>query len=589
MEDSSLEVKPVPPKKKKATRFDAAEALRQANQFFNPHAPMEDGKIVAEAINMHQAPWVEMGSLDDDSVLPILEQVVAKQLAIEGMRKKYEVAKRLGRVVKFFVNETGSTDWDECKSLYPMHTTKDLLEPFESNWRAKGDVPKALVAHVERAKAWKELNDKRVGESRRTKQKMAMAEEATAHFSDWTEIRDGDHSGFVKVLEGDMLDLNNLQKPLPFSLTICDFPYGFDLPMSVDDNRHFPEDDIVHVLQNIKEVCMGPLWTVVGFCSLDVMSYVRSAFAMVCHSGQEVITWCKPNVMNTDGPRLISATKFCVIGYYSVSGKREAAHYNFASTDVLHNYRIFDAVMKKYNHPLDLEVLCPYQKPVALYDWLVDKFSPPGSYVIDAFSGSGTGAIACVLCNRNCLVVEKNSRCISGIRSRILNDIGPTIERERRRKEAEEEEKHYNHAFIAEEEVTGTSAQPTHDELKVISPAKIMLAPSAVSGEAVTTTAAQAVMGEGAPAAAEGTAATGAAAAAREARVVGPVATATATTPTTAAAAAQRSQGSCAEPAASQDSSRGTTTRSRKRKLAAEEVTSPKATTHVIALSSKGH
>ncbi|GBG87022.1 hypothetical protein CBR_g44476 [Chara braunii] len=531
-EEGASAVKPVAEKKKKEKRFDVAEALRQANAFFHPHAPVEDEKIVAEPLDMPQAPWVEMGSLDDDSVTPILEQVIAKELSIEGMRKKFEVAKRLGYVAKYFLTETGSSTWEECKELYPVHTTKELLEPFASNWRAKGDVPKALVAHVDRAKAWKELDDKRKAEMRRSRQRIALAEEATVHFSDWTEIKHEDRSGLVKVLEGDMLDLKNLQNPLPFSLVICDFPYGFNLSMLADDTQPFPEDDIVHVLQNVKEVCTGPLWTVAGFCSVNMLSYVRNAFVRVCNAGQEVVTWCKPNVMNTGDPRLVSAIEFCVIGYYSVTGSREAAHYNFASTDPCHNYRLFDAVMKK-----------------------------------------------------NCLVVEKNSRCVIGIRTRILNDIGPTIDRECRRKEAEEADKYYNCAFVAEEEATGTDARPTNEEPEVISAAK-KTAASQAAGTAATGTAAAAtdagVVAEGAAAAATAATVTVTAAAA----TTGP-ATAPATVP---ASAAQRRQGSCIEPGASQDLSVGTTTRgARKRKqaAAAEEVTSPRAKTHVIALSSR--
>ncbi|GBG77312.1 hypothetical protein CBR_g23642 [Chara braunii] len=157
---------------------------------------------------------------------------------------------------------------------------------------------------------------------------------------------------------------------------------------------------------------------------------VRSAFARVCNAGQEILTWCKPNVINPGDPRLISATEFCLLGYYNVTGQREMAHYNFAPTDRRHNFQLFDACTRKYFHLSDNTVLCPYQKPYSLYSWLVTKFSPPGATVLDGFSGSGTGVIACILSNRNCLVVEVNKRCAKGILIRLLTDISKTLERE---------------------------------------------------------------------------------------------------------------------------------------------------------------
>ncbi|GBG92875.1 hypothetical protein CBR_g57602 [Chara braunii] len=108
------------------------------------------------------------------------------------------------------------------------------------------------------------------------------------------------------------------------------------------------------------------------------------------------------------------------------TGQRVMAHCNFDPTDPRHYFQLFNVVTQKYQHPSG-SVLCPYQKLYSLYSWLVKKFSPAGACILDGFSGSGTGAIACVKANRNCLVVEINTKCAKGIAMRLLTDIDDTL------------------------------------------------------------------------------------------------------------------------------------------------------------------
>ncbi|GBG92342.1 hypothetical protein CBR_g55222 [Chara braunii] len=188
---------------------------------------------------------------------------------------------------------------------------------------------------------------------------------------------------------------------------------------------------------------------------------VRSVFAKVCNAGQELLTWCKPNVTNPGGPRLVSATEFCVLGYYNVTGHREMAHYNFSPTDPCHNFQLFDIVTRKFVHLSDNLVLCLYQKPYTLYSWLVRKFSSLDATVLDGFSDSGTGAIACVLADRNCLVVELDKRYAQGIWMRLLTDIEETLRREKSREGKGKGKEHQQDADI---EVSGDDEPVTHEK-----------------------------------------------------------------------------------------------------------------------------
>ncbi|GBG85581.1 hypothetical protein CBR_g40308 [Chara braunii] len=200
--------------------------------------------------------------------------------------------------------------------------------------------------------------------------------------------------------------------------------------------------------------------------------------------------------------------------------------------------------------------------------------------------------------------VDKCPRCIKGIRARILNDIGPTIERESRRDETAEEDKTYNCAVVAEHTTAATTPTSAAAVANAAEPAAAgppaaeappAGAPAPPPPPPAAATAAAAAEPAAAAAAAPAPAATAppAAAAAAAAAVTEPPAAAAATEPPAAAAAvaaAASAQGAASEPATagpgtealaqreaagpahSQNSSRGTTTRSRKPKIAGDEV-----------------
>jgi site-specific DNA-methyltransferase (adenine-specific) len=45
---------------------------------------------------------------------------------------------------------------------------------------------------------------------------------------------------------------------------------------------------------------------------------------------------------------------------------------------------------------MDGEKIHPTQKPIALYEWLLEKYAQPGWRILDTHSGSGSSAIACI-------------------------------------------------------------------------------------------------------------------------------------------------------------------------------------------------
>lgn len=52
----------------------------------------------------------------------------------------------------------------------------------------------------------------------------------------------------------------------------------------------------------------------------------------------------------------------------------------------------------------------PTQKPLALFEWILEKYSKPGDLILDPFVGSGTTAIACKKLKRNFICIDINPK-----------------------------------------------------------------------------------------------------------------------------------------------------------------------------------
>jgi site-specific DNA-methyltransferase (adenine-specific) len=61
----------------------------------------------------------------------------------------------------------------------------------------------------------------------------------------------------------------------------------------------------------------------------------------------------------------------------------------------------------------------PTQKPVDLFRYLIRTYTEEGDLVLDNVAGSGTTAIACLMENRNYIVMEKDEKCFNDMKERI--------------------------------------------------------------------------------------------------------------------------------------------------------------------------
>lgn len=82
---------------------------------------------------------------------------------------------------------------------------------------------------------------------------------------------------------------------------------------------------------------------------------------------------------------------FLVWRKLSISEKFSMAMAEYAWTSFFGNSKVFECVPQDNTH----KRWHPTQKPVALYQWVLDRLAKPGDVVLDTHAGSGSCLIAC--------------------------------------------------------------------------------------------------------------------------------------------------------------------------------------------------
>ena len=64
----------------------------------------------------------------------------------------------------------------------------------------------------------------------------------------------------------------------------------------------------------------------------------------------------------------------------------------------------------------------PTQKPVPLFEWILNKYAKTGDKILDPFCGSGTILEACMNLNLECLAIDKSDEWVSHYKKRLKSD-----------------------------------------------------------------------------------------------------------------------------------------------------------------------
>ncbi|GBG82162.1 hypothetical protein CBR_g34443 [Chara braunii] len=358
----------------------------------------EKNEIVSEPADMPCKPLLGMAALDDALVVPILTEVKSGVLSLDEMNHKFTLLKVRQRTTAAFVEEVGAGSWEVAKEEFPVHTHEAMMSQYYKLYeRNVKEIPLAMQLYIAKALNYRD----KLQHSQQEKQTTAT-QDHEGLLINWTAFEGEGYKGTVKVAHCDMLQLpEKMEDRLPFTLCIMDFPCGYNVEGSVDDEAPFSRPQIEGSIASFKKITCAPYWVIDGFYSSDMHADLKSTFSNACNCGVEVGIWVAPNIR-------------------TCAARTPNIQFQFSDFDMRMTYWSHNVVVRKFTFAADNEILCPHQKPISLYEWLIKKFSDLNdSYIVDVFSGSGTGVIATLLCKRNMLVVESDLRCVRGIRARL--------------------------------------------------------------------------------------------------------------------------------------------------------------------------
>ncbi|GBG63810.1 hypothetical protein CBR_g39594 [Chara braunii] len=239
-------------KSQRGKRLDRAAAKEQEIALLYPRVQLQGNKVPMVTEDISAQHWIAMGSMAPENAVPILLEVIAKQISLKEMEKKFQLIKQIAYVCKAFAVGVGVVDFKDAEKEYPLHTKKEILKKFVGGIRRGQTSIPALDGHIKRTIEWKNnerrLQAKNAIHAFRTKPLLEP-------FVEWTEVTHDNDSAEVKIINGDMRLLSKLRtEKLPISLAIFDFPYGFAHEGYTSDNESFLESDVVEVLHNLKDV-----------------------------------------------------------------------------------------------------------------------------------------------------------------------------------------------------------------------------------------------------------------------------------------------------------------------------------------------
>ena len=147
--------------------------------------------------------------------------------------------------------------------------------------------------------------------------------------------------------------------------------------------------------------------TIVIFYDIWKSNEIKESAELNKFKQPRVGMWMKTNPVpiNSKLNYLSNATEFF---FTFVKGKKPTFHSVYDNG--VYRYPICHG-KERYDHPT--------QKPLALISDIINKHSNEGDVVLDNFAGTGTTAHACILNNRNYIVIERDDKYFDILKSRI--------------------------------------------------------------------------------------------------------------------------------------------------------------------------
>lgn len=158
--------------------------------------------------------------------------------------------------------------------------------------------------------------------------------------------------------------------------------------------------DLKVICAEFARVCTGTVYIFCGIKQISELTILLEQHGFSTRLG----LWEKTNPSPMNGTKVwLSGAEYCVIG------RKPMATFNRHCEKPIWRY------------PVGKSKLHPTQKPVKLFQYLIESSSKLGDVVLDAFIGSGTTAEACIHTGRRYIGYEIDEDYFNLVKERINN------------------------------------------------------------------------------------------------------------------------------------------------------------------------
>jgi DNA modification methylase len=207
-----------------------------------------------------------------------------------------------------------------------------------------------------------------------------------------------------RITQGDCLEVMQEISDGSVDMILTDIPYNEVnrksnglrvLDKGVADELTF---DLPAFLEECYRISKGSFYI---FCGISQVSDIRNFFADKGISLRHCV-WHKTNPSPMNGQHIwLSSIENCIFA------KKPNATFNQKCKH------------STWDFPVGRSKVHPTEKPLKLFEYLIESSSDPGDIIFDPCSGSGTTAVAALNTNRNFICIEKEPKYVDLSRQRL--------------------------------------------------------------------------------------------------------------------------------------------------------------------------
>ncbi|XP_077868635.1 uncharacterized protein LOC100371633 [Saccoglossus kowalevskii] len=322
-------------------------------------------------------------SLDSETVKSLLTDVRDRNTTISEFYKESQALYKISLVQKSFIQLMDLSSWDEVVEKYPSETTRENLVRF-SSLSFRPTIPDVFVNYCQRLRI----------------------ENSPVNQGETNAVFHGKNKTRSFVVEGSSMELDPEQlKKITGHLTGVDLVI-LDTPQ---DWRGKEIKSFFVTVKNVNVTARVSNYTMIVICEVDTIHVVKEQLKSAGYAKIDV-AYTYIEDASSDTATLTNAIQPVVIGYWASDGKVKRNVLNIKEDSPISRHNFWRTQKPVLDKDGDGVIVNSQQKHVQFFKTLLDKFSYPNQWVLDACCGTGTAIVAAMACGRNCIGFDTDRR-----------------------------------------------------------------------------------------------------------------------------------------------------------------------------------